>query len=196
MTRATPATTSSSEERITGRTAVEEVAGIQVPDGAMGRAYDRHGEKLRYLVVGVWNTALGYVVFLLALRYLGPSLQALPEGGVAGWISRYYYLVLQWAVWVLMVVNSTVMMKYFAFRSKGHLLHQIGRAYLVYLPAQGISTVILWLTVKVLSLSPAIGQLITVAFATVFSYIGHKYFTFRIPLEVGEVIPEDVLDGS
>ena len=170
------------------------MAGIQAPDGAIGRVYDRHGEKLRYLVVGVWNTALSYVVFLLALKYLGPSLQALTGSGIADWIARYYYLVLQWAVWVLMVVNSTVMMKYFAFRSEGRLLHQIGRAYLVYLPAQGISTVILWLTVKVLSLSPAIGQLITVVIATVFSYIGHKYFTFRIPLEVGEVPPQDLIE--
>jgi putative flippase GtrA len=164
--------------------------------GMLGRFNERHGEKLRYLLVGVWNTAIGYVVFLLALRYLGPTLQALSGSGLADWISHYYYLVVQWAVWVVMVVNSTVTMKYFAFRSKGHLLHQIGRAYLVYLPAQGLSSAILWLTVKVLGLSPAIGQLVTIAFATVFSYLGHKYFTFRVPLEVGEVPPEDLIEGS
>jgi putative flippase GtrA len=163
--------------------------------GGIGTLYDRHGEKLRYLAVGVWNTLLGYVVFLLALKVFGPPLQTLDgQLGVAGWIGHYYYLVIQWAVWVFLVVNSTVTMKYFAFRSKGHLLHQIGRAYLVYLPAQGISTVVLWFTVKVLGLSPALGQLITIAIATVFSYLGHKYFTFRTPLEVGEVIPEDILD--
>jgi hypothetical protein len=162
----------------------------------LGKLNERHGEKLRYLVVGVWNTALGYVVFLVALKYLGPPLQELSGPGLAGWISRYYYLVVQWAVWVVLVVNSTVTMKYFAFRSKGHLLHQIGRAYLVYLPAQGLSSAILWLTVKVLGLSPAIGQLVTIVFATVFSYLGHKYFTFRVPLEVGEVPPEDLIEGN
>jgi putative flippase GtrA len=160
----------------------------------VGALYDRHGEKLRYLIVGVWNTAVGYVVFLLALKYLGPPLQALSGPGVAGFLGHYYYLVVQWAVWVLMVVHSTVTMKYFAFRSKGRLLNQIGRAYLVYLPAQGISTVVLWLMVKVLGLSPAIGQLVTIVIATVFSYIGHKYFTFRVPLEVGEVVSEEMLD--
>ena len=173
----------------------EEVAETPVSGSALGTLYDRHGEKFRYLAVGVWNTALNYVLFLLALKYLGPRLQTLSGPGLAGWIGSYYYLVLQWALWVLMVVNSTATMKYFAFRSKGHLLHQIGRAYLVYLPAQGISTVILWMTVTVLGLSPAIGQLVAIAIATVFSYIGHKYFTFRTPLEVGEVIPEDMLDG-
>jgi putative flippase GtrA len=172
----------------------EVVAGTPATGGTIGKIYDRHGEKMRYLVVGAWNTLLGYVVFLIALKYLGPPLQAMSGPGIAGWIGRYYYLVVQWAVWVLMVVNSTATMKYFAFRSKGHLLHQIGRAYLVYLPAQGISSVILWFTVKLLGLSPAIGQLVTIVFATVFSYIGHKYFTFRVPLEVGEVVPEEMLD--
>jgi len=171
------------------------VASSPVSGSALGTLYDRHGEKLRYLAVGVWNTALNYVLFLLALKYLGPKLQAMSGPGLAGWIASYYYIFLQWALWVLMVVNSTATMKYFAFRSKGHLLHQIGRAYLVYLPAQGISTVILWMTVKVFGLSPAIGQLVAIAIATVFSYVGHKYFTFRTPLEVGEVIPEDMLDG-
>lgn len=166
----------------------------QVSDGSARALYDRHGEKLRYLLVGVWNTALGYVVFLLALKFFGPPLQALSGPGIAGWISHYYYLVIQWAVWVVMVVNSTITMKYLAFRSKGRLLHQIGRAYLVYLPAQGISSVILWLTVKVFGLSPSIGQLITIVIATVFSYLGHKYFTFRVPLEVGEVAPRDLIE--
>ena len=178
----------------TDRTAVEAVAGPPAPRRSLGGFYEDHGEKLRYLVVGVWNTALSYAVFLLALRYLGPSLEALSGPGIAGWVSHYYYLVLQWAVWVLMVVNSTVTMKYLAFRSKGRLLQQIGRAYLVYLPAQGISSVILWVTVKLIGLAPAVGQLVTIVIATVFSYLGHKYFTFRIPLEVGEVVPQDMLE--
>jgi putative flippase GtrA len=172
------------------------VAVTPASGGTLGKLYDAHGEKLRYLFVGMWNTAVGYVVFLIALKYLGPPLQALTGPGLPGWIGRYYYLVIQWLIWVFMVVNSTVTMKYIAFRSKGHLLHQIGRAYLVYLPAQGISSVILWSTVKLFGLSPAIGQLVSIAFATVFSYLGHKYFTFRIPLEVGEVPPEDLIEGT
>ena len=182
-------------EQRDSRTAVPEGAEERSDHDRLGGLYDRHGEKLRYLLVGVWNTALGYFLFLLALRVLGPPLQSLAGPGLGGWLAHYYYLVVQWAVWVLMVVNSTVMMKYFAFRSKGRLLHQIGRAYAVYLPAQGISTVLLWFTVKVAGLSPAVGQLLTIVVATVFSYIGHKYFTFRVPPEVGEVIPEELLDS-
>ncbi len=145
--------------------------------------YDQHGEKLRYLLVGMWNTAVSYIVFVLALKYLGPSIAAL-EGSpstLVSLIGHYYYLVIQWGVWVLMVVHSTTTMKYIAFRSPGHLGKQIGRAYGVYFPAQVLSAAILWFTVKILGLHPAVGQLVTVIFATVFSYLGHKYFTFEQP---------------
>jgi hypothetical protein len=108
-------------------------------------------------------------------------------------MGRDYYVVIQWIVWVVFVPVSTLTMKYFAFRSKGHWLHQIGRAYFVYIPAQGMSSLLLWLTVQVAHLSPQVGQLLTIVFATVFSYLGHKYFTFKTPLVVGEVPPEETI---
>ncbi len=169
---------------------------------AISELYDAHGEKLRYLLVGMWNTALSYVVFVLALKYLGPPLQSL-EGSTNQLISligHYYYLVIQWGVWVIMVVQSTTTMKYIAFRSPGHWGKQVVRAYGVYFPAQVLSASILWFTVKVLGLHPAVGQLVTVIFATVFSYLGHKYFTFRQPPKVleseewGAVVEEEVAE--
>jgi GtrA-like protein len=177
----------------------------QGPQSAGARArglYDAHGEKLRYLLVGMWNTALGYVVFVLALKLVGPSLQSLEgsENALVSLLGHYYYLVIQWGVWVIMVVHSTITMKYVAFRSPGHLGKQIVRAYGVYFPAQMLSAFILWLTVKIFGLPPAVGQLITIAFATVFSYLGHKYFTFRQPAarleseEWGGAVEEDLVD--
>ena len=161
------------------------------PESKLGELYDKHGEKLRYLLVGVYNTAVSFVVFWLAIHYT-----AVPLETATGWNPEVAAVVLQWAVWVLMVVHSTVMMKYFAFRSKGQLGREIVRAYFVYLPAQGISSLILWGAMALFGLSALVGQAAAIAISTVFSYIGHKYFTFRVPLEVGEVIPEDLLDGS
>jgi putative flippase GtrA len=151
--------------------------------------YDVHGEKLRYLAVGVFNTAVGYSMFYAATRMFTAPLEAatgLDKAAVA--------LIIQWGTWVLAVVVSTTTMKYFAFRSKGHLGKQILRAYLIYLPAQGISSIILWVAMRVFGLSALVGQLFAIIIATVFSYIGHKYFTFRVPLEVGEVPPQDLVE--
>jgi putative flippase GtrA len=143
-------------------------------------AYDVHGEKFRYLIVGVWNTAVSFATFALAIR-----LFAEPLGTTTGWSEATVALVIQWAVWVLMVVHSTVMMKYFAFRSPGSVVSQVLRAYFVYLPAQGMSAVVLWVAMSVFGLGPIPGQVFAIAFATVFSYLGHKYFTFRVPSEDG-----------
>lgn len=159
----------------------------------LGGLYDRHGEKFRYLLVGVWNTAVGYGFFVALLATIGSQLQTLESSPLplVALIGRDYYVLVQWIGWVVCVPLSTLTMKYFAFRSRGHWLHQIGRAYFVYIPAQGFSTLLLWLTVQVARLSPQVGQLVTIVFATVFSYLGHKYFTFKTPLAVGEVPPEE-----
>ncbi len=161
--------------------------------GKLRDLYDAHGEKLRYLIVGVWNTALGYGVFWLAITFLATPLREATRLDF-----KVVALVLQWAVWVVMVVNSVAMMKYFAFRTKGHLGKQILRGYVVYLPAQGISTLILFGFMQALGGGPTaakLGQAAAVAIATVFSYIGHKYFTFRVPLETGEVPDRELIEG-
>jgi putative flippase GtrA len=154
-----------------------------------------HGEKIRYLAVGAWNTLFGYLLFLVLLALLSGPLRTLESSSsaVLQWIGKDYYLIVGWVGWVVAVPQSTLAMKYFVFRSRGRTLHEIGRAYFVYLPAQGLSTVILWLIVRVLHVSPQLGALMTIIVTTVFSYLGHKYFTFRVPLEVGEVVSEDLI---
>lgn len=151
---------------------------------AFGPMYEKHGEKLRYLITGVFNTAFGYMMFLAALA-LSATLKPLsssPDASLA-LLGRNYFLIAQWGSWVLSVPVGTTTMKYFAFRSPGRLLHEIGRAYFVYLPGVGLSSLILWVAVRLMHMPPALGQVVTIAFATVFSYVGHKYFTFRRPHE-------------
>jgi dolichol-phosphate mannosyltransferase len=160
------------------------------------RFYANHGDKLRYVVAGVFNTVVGYTFFLATLFVLKPTL-----GGAAGsssgglaFLGRNYYIFAQWISWALSVPIGTASMKYYAFRSKGRYAHQVFRAYFVYLPAQGINTLLLWTLVTFAHLSPPVAQIGALLFATVFSYIGHKYFTFRVPLETGEVVSEEMLD--
>jgi putative flippase GtrA len=163
--------------------------------------YDAHGEKVRFLVVGVGNTILSYALFLVLLAMLGPAVKGLADSSSAllARIGGAYYLVVQWVGWAFMVPVSTTTMKYFAFRSPGKLLPQMARSFLVYLPAQGLSSLILWVTVHVAGLQPQIGQLITIAIVTVFTFLGHKYFTFRHTLETaefGDVMAEEAAETA
>ena len=149
--------------------------------------YDVHGEKFRYLIVGMWNTAFGFGLFAIMWFATRHALTAVMGQGTAA-------VVVQWSSWFLSVPQGTTSMKYLAFRSKGKLLPQIVRAYFVYLPAQFLAMVILWTTTSVLHLPVLLGQIITIATGVVFSYFGHKYFTFRTPLEVGEVAPREMIE--
>ena len=44
-------------------------------------------------------------------------------------------------------------------------------------------------------LPPQLGALVTTAITMIFSYLGHKYFTFRLPTNVGEV-SDEVFEGD
>jgi len=161
---------------------------VSAAKDTLGTLYDSHGDKVRYLMVGVCNTAISYLLFLALLATLGPLLQSLEDSSV-GLLALAGMATTSWFSGRMGVDGpvSTTTMKYFAFRSRGRLMPQIARGYMVYLPAQGLSSLILWLTVRVAGLSPAVGQLVAIVFMTVFSYLGHKYFTFRVPVEVAEL---------
>ena len=74
---------------------------------------------------------------------------------------------------------NTLAMKYLAFRDKGSAVRQVGRAYLVYLPVQIVSFLVLLISVRELHLDPLLGQLVAISVALVATYAGHKYLTFR-----------------
>lgn len=148
-------------------------------------------ERIRYLGVGAWNTLFGYLLFLLLLELLGGPIQTFESSSFAplAWLGREYYVVVGWVGWVFSVAQSTATMKYFVFRKGGSFWRQTFRAYFVYLPSQFIGSGLLWFMVRVVGLHPRLGALATTAITVVFSYLGHKYFTFKVPLEVGEVTP-------
>lgn len=147
----------------------------------MASARAGFAEKLRFLVVGAGNTAFGYALFLLTLglvrRALSVTEGAVPAGAF-GFLLENHYLIAQWVSWVLAVPVGTVTLKYLVFRGTGRLRGDIFRAYFVYLPGLGLSSAVLWFTVRILGLTPEVGQLLTIAAAAIFSYVGHKYFTF------------------
>ena len=140
-------------------------------------------EGVRYLAVGALNTVVGYSVFAVSVLLFSAPLAA-----VTGWPDRVVAITIQWSVWAVAVVYSTLMMKYLVFRSQGNALHELGRGYLVYLPLQLMSSGLLWGSMTALAtLVPALssqartllGQAVSVLVATIFGYIAHKYFTFR-----------------
>jgi putative flippase GtrA len=144
-------------------------------------AYDAHGEKVRFLAVGMWNTLFGYLLFAAVLYALKPALEPLgiSDRPMASWLGAHYYLIAQWAAWTFSVPQSTLALKYLVFRSKGHWFTEVARSYLVYAPLQLLSFGLLWLFSGLLDLHPLLGQFLVSVIVAVLSYVGHKKITFR-----------------
>ncbi len=145
-----------------------------------GRFYDVHGQKIRYLAVGLFNSAWTYGLFVLLLTLLDGPIGSFSSSTTAplALVGRHYYLVVQWLNWVLSIPPNTLLMRFLVFRSKGRWHHQVARAYLVYLPAQALSAVLLVVMVGIVNLGPILGQCIAAVIALTVTYLGHKYFTF------------------
>lgn len=152
-------------------------------------------EPVRFLGVGVANTAFNYALFTALLYGLRPLLTPLAVsgpslgptlGGAAAWLGSHYYLCAQIIAWVLTIPVSTYTMKRFAFRRDGSYWAQVVRSFGVYLPAQGIELATIWAIVSVGGFHPLIGKAGAVVLATTMSYLGHRFFTFRGTSEHGE----------
>ncbi len=127
----------------------------------------------RYLLVGTWNTLFGYGTFALFTALLTP-------------LFPYAYIA---AIALSSVLNITVAYlgyKWFVFRTKGNYLCEWARCVAVYSSAIILGMILLPVVVLALRRStgmttsaPYIAGAILTACNTVYSFLGHKKFSFR-----------------
>ena len=123
-------------------------------------------ERIRFLIVGGINTALGYALFV--------SFQ-LSIGHVIGYLGSLY---LSYAI---AIVVAFVLHRRFTFRKarSGNAWIDFVRFIGVYVVSLAINTALLPLLVEVVRLDPLVAQAISVVVTTLISYFGHKFFSFR-----------------
>jgi putative flippase GtrA len=132
------------------------------------------GQFLRYLLVGVGNTAFGYGLFALSTFLLS---RRWPEYGyiAAGLLSS--------------IVNITVAFfayKVFVFKTKGNYLREWVRCFAVYGSSIAIGVVILPGVVYVIrhataidTNAPYLAAAAMTGFNAIYNFLGHKKFSFR-----------------
>jgi putative flippase GtrA len=135
------------------------------------------GQFLRYLVVGAWNTLFGYSTYALFTALLMPRV-------------RFGYIL---ASVFSSLINITVAYfgyKLFVFKTKGNYLVEWFRCILVYGGGMLPGLVLLPLLVEGLHYgfhlersAPYIGGAILMGFGVIYSFFGHKHFTFRVPAD-------------
>ncbi len=134
------------------------------------------GQFGRYLLVGTWNTLFGYGTFALFTAALNPILP-------------HSYI---WASLLSSLLNITVAYlgyKWFVFRTKGNYLREWFRCVAVYsggilfgLIALPLLVVVIRHNTRFFAEAPYIaGALLTVV-VVVYSFFGHKKFSFRSPV--------------
>jgi len=146
-------------------------------------ALHAHGDKLLFLVVGGVN-----MVFSFALFAFGLWLASLFVPGVrSNWLQVDIVLVF---TWLIAVTFSWSTFKLFVFRTRGtNWVREWLRSYAVYAPSLVMNLGVLAALVGLLHIPPLVGQAIWAVFMAVYSYFGHKWFTFGSPKGTPEEEP-------
>jgi putative flippase GtrA len=120
-------------------------------------------EKIRYLLVGGYNTLFGYGLFVGLVLAFGD------------WL---HYLAILVISHIIAVTNAYYAYRLFVFRDGATGLKSYLRFHSVYIASLGFNFIALPFLVEVVRLSPIVAQGIVIAFTVVMSYILHRRFSF------------------
>ena len=132
-------------------------------------------EKLRYLLVGGFNTVLAYSLLNLLDWFFGKI------NSIAGWgfspeVVANAALIIQY----LLTVNISVFtMRYYVFQSHGNWQKEFAKAWSVYVFIYLINAPIMTFLMVVFGLKTWSAQAIYLIFSTIITFILHKYYSFR-----------------
>lgn len=119
-------------------------------------------QKIRFLLVGGFNTVFAYGVFVGLYQLAGLNYNL-------ALITQYF-----------ITVNVSIFtMRYYVFQSHGNLKTEYVKAGSVYVGMYFFNAFALNFFVIVLNLGPVIGQALYLVVSTIITYILHKYFSFR-----------------
>ncbi|HJX83443.1 MAG TPA: GtrA family protein [Candidatus Angelobacter sp.] len=133
------------------------------------------GQFGRYLLVGAWNTLFGYGTFVGFTALLDPHM-------------KFGYLVASAASSSLSITQAFLLYKWFVFKTKGNYLREWLRCVAVY--GSNILLNLILLPPLVLAIkhttrydrqAPYIAGALLAVVAVIYSFVGHKKFSFRPP---------------
>lgn len=124
----------------------------------------RRSSKFRYLMIGGWNTLVGYGIFAGLYLLLGR------------WTG---YVVTALLCHIIAVTQSFVTQRWLVFRSAGHWTHEYLRFHIAHLATLIIGLGCLGGLVEFFGTPPLIAQAIVTLAIAIFSYFAHRHFTFR-----------------
>lgn len=129
----------------------------------------------RYLLVGMWNTLFSYGSFAGLTALLNP-------------VVPHSYMLASIISSLLSITVSYLGYKWFVFKTKGNYVREWLRCVAVYSSSILIGLVLLPVLVlairretRFFAAAPYIAGALLAGFSFVYSFVGHKNFSFRIP---------------
>lgn len=119
-------------------------------------------QKLRFLLVGGFNTLVSYLLFVWFVD-----------------IIKIPYQLSLIILYFLTVNISIFTMRYYVFRSNGRLSAEYSKAWAVYLTLFLLNYAFLFLTADCLNLNILLAQALYVVLSTIITFLVHKYITFK-----------------
>jgi putative flippase GtrA len=131
----------------------------------------QHHIKIKFILVGIWNTIFGYGIFI-ALDYL---------------FEQYFsnrqlaYMLAMLIAQIVGIINAFIFHKYITFQSqargKKNIL-EFAKFCLTYVVTFLLSLSLLPILVEMFTLQPRIAAIFIILICTIISYLGHKHFSF------------------
>lgn len=121
--------------------------------------------RVKYVAVGAWNTVFGYLAFIALYLGLTPS-------GV-------HYLIVLVLSQIVGLTNAYVCYKVFVFKTRGNVLKEYLRFYVVYGSTFVINIALITLFIEVFRLNAILSQGVISGLVVVISYFAHSNFSFR-----------------
>lgn len=133
----------------------------------------KHDVKVKFVLVGVWNTIFGYSVFCLLDTLFSHLFSA-----------RYIaYMSAMVLGQIIAVINAYIFHKYITFKStvkgKGIIIEFL-RFFMTYVVTFCLSLILLPLFVEIGHITPKISGAFVILICTIISYLGHSRFSFRL----------------
>ncbi|MEI7539416.1 MAG: GtrA family protein [Candidatus Saccharibacteria bacterium] len=118
-------------------------------------------KEVRFLIVGIINTAVGYGSYAILLS-IGTQ-----------------YLIANTIATIIGIINSYLWNRFFTFNSKNKALAEIARFFSVYLVSYCFSMLFLYLIVGHFNINTYLAGVLNIISTTIISWYGHKNFSFK-----------------
>jgi putative flippase GtrA len=136
------------------------------------RKLKQHNVKVKFLVVGVWNTLFGYFVFFV--------LDIVFEKNIS--IKSVAYMSALFLSNIISILNAFIFHKFITFRSQirgWDVMPEFFRFFLTYIVTFCLSLVLMPFFVEIFKINTKISAALIILLCTVVSYLGHSRFSFK-----------------